>query len=187
MQRQRRRYAATAVLLAALLVLGAAALLGAADNPTLVGLKVKVALLERFGVDALRVDVDVQNGTATLAGTVKKRETAELAEGIAKSVAGVRRVENDLKLAEYQNDPSKLDVAGRETERELEDGLLKSKVRVRLIEEMGADAMRIGTEAADTTVTLELPRDLSRDRREEAVRIAKQVPGVVRVLTVDKK
>ncbi len=187
MRRQHRLYGVVAGVLVALLIAGTAALVAASQDSMLVGIKVKIALLEKLGVDALHVDVDDRDGRVTLSGTVKKRETAELAEGVAGGVGGVTAVQNDLKLAEYEKDPSKLDVAVKETGRELEDALLQSKVRLRLIEKMGTDGVRIGTEAAGATVTLELPRDLSHERREEAVSIARQVPGVQKVLKVDKQ
>lgn len=189
----RRVVAAMAMLLAVgLLVLGAprSALADAptlGQNATLLGLKVKLALLEKLGIDALHVKVDVVEGKAVLSGTVKKRETSELAEGIAKSVTGIGAVENDVKLAEYERSGDKSHVAVTETERELSDALLDARVRVKLIEMLGADGFRIGTQAAGSTVTLEFPKDLPQPRRDEAVRVTKLLNGVARVLTVEKK
>lgn len=148
-------------------------------------LKVKLALLSKFGTDALRVDVITSDGRVQLAGTVEKRETRELAQEVASKVEGVKKVENDLHLRAAGG--SRLDRAERETEAEVADAVLESKVRLALIDKFGSDGFRVGTEAASGVVTLEFPATLSGERRHEIAGMVEDVAGVTRVITLDKK
>ena len=122
-----------------------------------------------------------------LTGTVNKRATSELATTVAKSVVGVTFVDNDIKLAEYKNNKEKVGNAVTETEREVKDGLLEVKVREALIDKLGGDGMKVGTDAASGTLTLEFPADFSAARRAEAETAVKAVSGVVKVVSLDKK
>lgn len=157
------------------------------DEATLaVGLRVKAELLAKLGTDSLRIDVDADDGAIRLSGEVKKRATAELAEEVAKSVEGVRSVDNRLRVAE-SGEESAADRALSEAEAELRDAALETRVRIALIDRMGRDGFRIGTDAASGVLTLEFPRGMERSRRREAVRIAERLDGVDRVISVDKR
>ena len=150
-------------------------------------LNVKLALLNKLGTDSLHVDVDAIAGAVTLKGTVDKRETKELAETIAKSVAGVKSVANDIRLEASVANPNKVGVAANEAEAELKDALLQTKVRIELVDKMGGDGFKIGTDAADGVVTLEFDRDFTTARRQEASKVVKGVEGVTKVVSVEKK
>jgi osmotically-inducible protein OsmY len=169
------------VVVAVLVVAGATAV-GAADETAnwKTTLKVKLALLEKLGGDALRVDVDTVGDEVRLGGTVAKRETMELAETVARSVEGVAKVDNDLRVAEPSG-------AATEAESEVKDAVLESKVRLALIDKLGSDGFRIGTEAASGVVTLEIPAGMSRARRAEAEDVTRGVSGVSKVVSVDKR
>ena len=147
--------------------------------------KVKIELLTKLGVDALGIDVDTDAGQVQLSGTVDKRATKELAQEIAGSVSGVRGVDEELRLESADRNPDKLDVAAREAKAEVADGILESKVRLALIDKLGSDGFRIGTEAADGVVTLEFGPKLDRGRRAEAEKAARSVPGVAKVISLD--
>ena len=58
-------------------------------------------------IDASEIDVQVQNGEATLTGTVNSRHEKRMAEDVVEDVSGVRHVENRLRVAD------KTDYAGR--------------------------------------------------------------------------
>ena len=60
-------------------------------------LKTRLALNSE--VKALKIDVDVENRTATLKGTVSSATEAELAEHIAKNTEGIRDVQNKLEIS----------------------------------------------------------------------------------------
>jgi osmotically-inducible protein OsmY len=65
--------------------------------------------------------------------------------------------------------------------------VLKTKARIALVDKMGSDGFKIGTDVANRVVTLEFDRDLSTARRAEATRVVKAVDGVTKVISVDKK
>ena len=150
-------------------------------------LNVKLALLNKLGNDSLRIDVTTNDGSVTLTGTVNKRETAELAETVTESVSGVKTVHNDIKLLANQQNPSTASKAAGEAEAEVKDAVLETKVRIALVDKMGSDGFRIGTEAASGVLTLEFDKDLSGARRQEAKRVVEGVDGVTKVISVDKK
>ncbi|MBP1642003.1 MAG: transporter [Acidobacteria bacterium] len=147
-------------------------------------LKVKLALLEKLGTDALRVDVDTNGGDVHLGGTVRERETAELASTITRSVAGVQSVDNDL---EVRGTPDTVGGAVAEGENEVKDAMLESRVQLELIDKLGSDGFRIGAEVASGVVTLKFPADLSAGRRDEARSAARAVDGVAEVIWVEQR
>ena len=152
-------------LVGAVLIAGSAA--NAADNLAdwTTTLNVKLALLDKLGTDSLHVDVDANAGALLLKGTVDKRETRELAATIAKSVAGVESVENDIRVEASVANPNKSGVAAGETEAELKDAVLSTKIRLALVNQMGLDGFKIGTEVANGVVTLEFGSDFAAARR----------------------
>ena len=170
MRIQNSRLAPVATLLVAgLLAFGAVASAADDTSSARLGLKVKTALLDKLGVDALHVTVASNGGAkVTLTGTVNKRATSELATTVAKNVVGVTFVDNDIKLAEYKESKEKVGNAVKETEREVKDGLLEVKVREALIDSLGADGMKVGTEAASGNVTLSFPASFSAAQRAQA-------------------
>jgi osmotically-inducible protein OsmY len=189
--RKENRSSVVATLRVALvaLVAGATPVAGAEEGAESAALELKVRqqLLEKLGVDGMRVEVRAAGGLVLLGGTVKKRETAELAEGVAQSVPGVSRVENEIQLAAYLGSTEKAAVAASETERELRDAGLQSKVRFSLVDRLGTDGFRIGIDAAGETVTLEFPQGMSAERRRDAVEIARGVGGVEKVIELEKR
>jgi len=148
-------------------------------------LKVQLALLDKLGRDGLRVHVETTGGDVHLTGTVQKRETSELADSVAKSVAGVTSVHNDIQLAGTKNE-GKPERAANETEAEMRDLALKSKVRLALIDKLGSDGLHIGTDVANGVVSLEVPPGMTDARRADAKAAAGAVSGVKKVITVDK-
>ena len=149
-------------------------------------LNVKLALLDKLGADSLHVEVDSMAGTVTLAGTVDKRETLELAETVAESVAGVEHVDNDLRLEAALANPSRVGATVNEADAEVKDAVLETKLRLALLDKMGRDGFRIGTEAASGVVTLSFERGFKAHTRREAVAIATGMAGVSKVVSVDK-
>ena len=129
----------------------------------------------------------VEGYDVTLKGTVVKRETLELANSVAKSVTGVKGVKNDLHVAANVNNPSQTAVAAGETEAELEDAVLSTKVRLALVDKMGTDGFKIGTVAASGVVSLEFDKEFTAARRSEAAKVVKSVDGVTKVISVDAK
>jgi osmotically-inducible protein OsmY len=173
-------------LVGVVLIGGSAA--NAADNQAdwTTTLNVKLALLDKLGTDSLHVDVESDAGALTLTGTVDKRETRELAETVAKSVASVTSVKNDILLAASEANPNKTGVAAGEAEAEVKDAVLETRIRLVLIDKMGSDGFKIGAVAANGVVTLRFDRDLIPARRLEANKFVKGIEGVTKVVSVDK-
>jgi len=173
------RKAITGLLLVAV-ALGAVALASCAagTDAALVELKVKAALLEKLGTDALGIKVAVVGDRVTLTGAVSKRSTEELAEEVARSVEGVKKVDNRLEVVE--DAPSSGNV-----ENEANDSLLESKVKMALASEIGRHAWKIEVEATDGVVSLRgtVP---DRQRREIAVKAARDTKGVRKVVDLLK-
>lgn len=179
----------TGLALIGALVLGAGAAFAAdtmkSDHTTL--LNVKLALLNKLGTDSLRIDVDAAGGNVTLKGMVHKRETKELAETVAKSVTGVKMVNNDLTLASTEANPSKTNAVTKEAEAELKDTVLETEVRIALVDKLGSDGFDISTEVASGVVTLAFHKDFVAAHRTEAQNIVKGVKGVTKVVVIDHK
>lgn len=64
--------------------------------------KVKTALFKDDTVEGLDIAVETYRGVVQLSGFVESREDRRRAEEIARSVAGVKRVQNDLRLKSEQ-------------------------------------------------------------------------------------
>ena len=173
-------------LIGALLIGGSAAQAADTQADWTVTLSVKLALLEKLGTDSLHMSVETTAGDVTLTGTVVKRETLELAQSVVTSVEGVKSVKNSLHVEANVENPSQTAVAAGETEAELKDAMLSTRVRLELVTKMGTDGFRIGTVVANGVVSLEFDKDFTSARRSEAVKLVKTVDGVTKVISVDK-
>jgi osmotically-inducible protein OsmY len=151
------------------------------------GLRVKAVLLEKLGADALGIDVEIEDGEAVLTGTVSERSTQELAEEAAKSVDGVNRVDNRLKVKVEASGSAgeTAERAARDFGAEVADAALQSRVHLRLFGEIGRYASRLQVEATDGVVSLrgKMP---DRERKKLALRTAKQTKGVKKVIDLVK-
>lgn len=142
---------------------------------------VYVALLEKLGRDGLPIDVEVRGGRAVLTGQVEQRSTQELAEEVARSVPGVRRVENRVSAPSSgtaRTAPGKaVDHAGME----VEDAVLEARVGKNLLAEIGRYAFDLEVECSDGVVSLRgtVPDE---ERRRIALRAAESTSGVKKVV-----
>lgn len=143
---------------------------------------VHVALIEKLGADALHVSVHTHAGHVQLAGTVAKRETRELAEGIAKQVAGVASVDNDVRTQKEITGTDPVATAAKEVEYEAKDALLASKVRLQLLNKMGSDAFKVHTRVANHVVYLSFADDLTAPERKKAEQLASATESVKKVI-----
>ena len=60
--------------------------------------RVKTALLNEPGVDAVHIDVNTAGGVVTLSGNVKSQGDEQKAVAVARRVSGVRDVHSTLKV-----------------------------------------------------------------------------------------
>ncbi len=148
---------------------------------------VHIALLEKLGIDGLRVGVEVAGDQATLTGEVHKRETRELAKQVALSVDGVTKVENTIKLtpAASPENTAASKVVG-EAQHDVADALLGTKVKLKLLDALGSDAFKIDVKASDGIVSLRgtVPNDHERDTAIAEAKGAKGVKKVVDLIEI---
>lgn len=73
---------------------------GAADsgNDTVITSRVRTALLKDSDIRGTAIQVEVVDGTVQLSGFVRNAHERERAERLARDVAGVREVKNDLRM-----------------------------------------------------------------------------------------
>ena len=60
--------------------------------------KIKAKLVGDSDINPFNIDVDVLNGVVTLSGKVKKADTKEEAERLARDTKGVKQVVNDIEV-----------------------------------------------------------------------------------------
>jgi osmotically-inducible protein OsmY len=132
--------------------LSSAARASATLDDALTNLKVRTALLDRFGTDALGVAIDVNGSNVVLSGHVDRPATRDGAKGVAASVKGVASVENRIALG---NGPAtRTRAATAKAKRNLRNSLLEARVKGRLLEEVGENAFKIDVHASGGVVTL---------------------------------
>lgn len=139
--------------------------------------RVRVALLEQLQAAGLEISADVSGSVVTLTGRVGQRSSQELAEQVARAVSGVTEVRNRLVVAPMTPATAPLARAVDEAEREVADALLETRVKLRLLDQMGRPGFAIEVEAADGVMSLsgQVP---DAERRDLAVRITREVSGV---------
>jgi osmotically-inducible protein OsmY len=148
-------------------------------------LKVRLALMQKLRADGMRIAIEVRGDEVTLAGRVEERSSQELAKEVALSVTGVRRVRNDIELARQQPNGARVATAVGKVESELTDGLLETKVKLALLDDLGSNAFAVEVEATDGVVSLRgtVP---SRSYRSLAVATARETSGVRHVIDLLK-
>ncbi len=140
--------------------------------------KVRAVLLEHFGTDALGVAIQVNGGNIVLSGSVEKANTQELAPQAASSVKGVEKVENRIEVG--SGPATKAKTSADRTKTKFKNALLEAKVKARLFDQVGGNAMKIEVEASGSVVSLKgaVP---SAEIRKTAVDTARKTGGVARV------
>lgn len=157
----------------------AASKVGQTLEEALLEAKVKVALLEHLKKEALKVEVEASGTTVTLEGVVSSRGYQSLAEEVARSVSGVTKVENRVRVAEAPGG-GPVSRAARKVEQETADALLEAKIKAKLLEVMGLAAFHVEVEATDGVVSLS-GAVKEKEQKALAEKTAKAVPGAVEV------
>jgi osmotically-inducible protein OsmY len=135
---------------------------------------VKIRLIDKLGVDALGISVSVTGDRAILSGAVSTPASRRLAEEVALSVDGIRGVRNEV----VEKTPAN---AVGATEAAVRNASLELKVKAVLLEEIGANALKVEVEAADGVVSLRgKPNDPETAR--VAVRKVRELKGVKKVV-----
>ena len=156
-------------------------------DDAVVDLKVRTALLEKFGTDALGIKIEVAGPNVVLSGSVDHGATRDGARPTALAVKGVSTVENRISVG---NGPAtKTREASRRAETNWENALLEARVKARLFEQVGANALKIGVKAAGGVVTLggEVPTAAIRATALDTARRTKGVSRVVEQMTLEQR
>jgi len=154
---------------------GAAATL----DDALLNVKVRTALLEKFGTDALGIAIEANGTSVVLSGSVDKPETKAGARPAAAAVKGVGSVQDRITLG--HGPATRTHEATAEARRNFENALLEARVKGRLFEQVGENALKIGVRARSGVVTLEgaVPTAAV---HTTAIETATGTKGVVRVV-----
>ena len=151
-------------------------------DEALLGLKVRTAILEELGTSVFNIDVDTVGTEVTLSGTVEERSTQETAKEIAQAVDGVTEVHNHLQV-EASTEDSDTPVADglANAELEVKDAVLETRIKSKLLAEMGRHGFGIEVEATDGVVSLE-GRVPDQTRHDLALKVTGEVKGVNKVV-----
>lgn len=144
---------------------------------------VQKKLVDKLGDDAKTIKVAIVDKKVVLVGEVKGRDTQELATEVAKSVPGVKDVDNQVKAKAEKS------LAGGKIKDEAADNKVESAVESLLKKELGDHAKDVEVECTAGTVSARgtVPDDARLKIARDAV---KSVPGVkkfVDLLEVAKK
>lgn len=143
-------------------------------SEALKAVSVKARLIDKLGADALGITVTVSGETATLGGHVAKSASQGLAEQVALSVAGIKKVENNVK----ENTPAGPIAA---SEASVKNVSLEMKVKSILLGAIGTNALKIEVEVVDGVVSLRGKVD-SPETAKLAVKKTQSIKGVKKVV-----
>jgi len=168
-----------------LLCLGPASRARAAEAPkaasvevseALKALSIQSKLIDKLGEDALRITVHVSGETATLAGEVAKKSSQKLAGEVARSVEGIKKVDNQVT---QKNPPAPLANA----EANVKDAVLLTRVKTVLLTDIGVNALKIDVDVTNGVVSLRGKLG-NAEINEEAVKKTRSVKGVEKVVNL---
>jgi hyperosmotically inducible protein len=132
-------------------------------------------LAESDQLSALAINTDVEDGIVTLQGDVETDAQRELATEMARSISGVREVDNRLNVTSV--DPGIAErVASNAT-----DAAITTSVKTRLLASDNTSGLAIDVDTDDHVVTLTGQVD-SKTERELAGLVAANTSGVNRVI-----
>lgn len=110
-------------------------------------LAVQSKLIDKLGADALGITVHVSGETATLTGEVAKKSSQKLAESVALSVEGIKKVDNQVT---EKTPPAALANA----EANVKDAVLLTRVKTILLTDIGVNALKIDVDVTNGIVSL---------------------------------
>jgi osmotically-inducible protein OsmY len=137
---------------------------------------VKARLIDKLGADALRITVSVTGESATLTGEVAKSPSQGLAEQVALSVEGIKKVDNKVTVK---------DAAGAvaASEASVKNVALEMKVKGVLLTEIGTNALKIEVEVVDGVVSLRGKLD-NPETSKAAINKTRSIEGVKKVVNL---
>lgn len=144
----------------------------AAASDTWTATKAKIALLTADGAGRMDVKIDVDNGVATLHGTVETQEVKNKATSVVRKVDGVKSVRNLIEVVpEYRKDAVKAS-----------DKEIKESVEAALKAHKTLDGIKV--DSVDNGVVLLSGKTSSLDLKLVAIETAYNCPGTRRVASL---
>ena len=137
---------------------------------------VKARLIDKLGADALHISVSVSGETATLTGEVTKSPSQGLAQEVALSIVGIKKVDNKVTVKNAEG-------AVAASEASVKNVALEMKVKGMLLTEVGTHALAIEVEAVDGVVSLRGKLG-NPDASKAAVKKTRAVKGVKSVVNL---
>lgn len=136
--------------------------------------KVKTEFIGDKNVKARNIDVDTVAGVVVLSGYVDSQQEVNRAGQLAKSVPGVVRVKNELR------------VGSRTMGQGFDDKVLSAKIKARLMEEPGVRSLNIDVDvySGSANVTGTVPNQEQKKKILALIRSVDGVKGVVDNLQV---
>jgi osmotically-inducible protein OsmY len=137
-------------------------------------ISVKAKLIDKLGADALRITVSVSGETAILTGEVTKSPSQGLAEQVALSVEGIKKVDNKVTVKEAAGPLAA-------SEASVKNVALEMKVKGILLAEIGRNALKIEVEVVDGVVSLRGKLD-NPEASRAAIKKIRSIEGVKKVV-----
>jgi osmotically-inducible protein OsmY len=145
-------------------------------SEALTNLAVREQLVQKLGTDALRINVSFSGETATLTGEVAKAASQGLAEQVALSVKGVKKVDNKVTQKDAEG-------AVGASEASVKNVALEIKVKGVLLGEVGTNALKIEVEVVDGVVSLRGKLDKP-ETAKAALKKVRSIKGVKKVVNL---
>jgi hyperosmotically inducible protein len=145
-------------------------------SEALKALSVQSKLIGKLGADALRITVHVAGETATLTGEVAKKSSQKLAEAVALSVEGIKKVDNQVT---EKTPPEALANA----EANVKDAILLTRVKTILLTDIGVNALKIDADVTNGVVSLRGKLG-NAAVNEEAIKKTRSIKGVKKVINL---
>jgi osmotically-inducible protein OsmY len=145
-------------------------------SEALEALAVQAKLIDKLGADALGIAVHVSGETAALTGEVAKKSSQKLAEGVALSVKGIKKVDNQVR---EKTPPAALANA----EANVKDAVLLTRVKTILLTDIGVNALKIDVDVANGIVSLRGKLG-NAGINEAAIKKTRSIKGVKKVVNL---
>jgi hyperosmotically inducible periplasmic protein len=125
-------------------------------------LALETKLAQSDELSALMIDTDVKDGVVHLSGEVKSEAEREMATQLAKTVDGVKSVQNELEVKDEQPTLAERFMDG------VSDAALTTRVKSRLLASQNTSGFAISVNTDDSIVTLsgEVESDTERELAE---------------------
>jgi len=138
-------------------------------DDTAITTKIKTRMIEDSVVKARKIDVDTTNGNVVLVGIVKTSAEVQRAIEITRGVPGVKSVRSSLQ------------VGNKTIGQSMDDKVIVSKIKTRLLSEPGIRALNIDVDSVKGVVTLSGIVKTS-VQKSKIIAIAGKTAGTVRIV-----